>query len=120
MIPNYYNPYLAPVQVPQAAPRNDSGINWVQGEAAAKSYLVAPNTSVFLMDSEKNTFYIKSADASGMPLPLRVFDYTERQTTSNNIPAAATDVYVTHEELERRLAELTAKPGRKGAKESDE
>ena len=119
MIP-YYNPYLAQMQAAQAAPRNDSGINWVQGEAAAKSYLVAPNTSVFLMDSEKNVFYIKSADASGMPLPLRVFDYTERTTAANNLPAAATDVYVTHEELDRRLAELTAKPGRKGAKEADE
>lgn len=119
MIP-YYNPYLAQMQAPQTAPRNDSGINWVQGEAAAKSYLVAPNTSVFLMDSEKNTFYIKSADASGMPLPLRVFDYTERTTAVGALPAAATDVYVTHEELERRLAEITSKPGRKGAKEADE
>lgn len=30
------------------------------------------------MDSESNSFFIKSADTSGMPLPLRIFDYQER------------------------------------------
>ena len=57
----------------QAAP-----IIWVQGEEAAKSYLCAPGNSVLLMDSEKSSFYIKTVDASGMPQPLRIFDYTER------------------------------------------
>ena len=58
------------------------GIVWVQGDAGARSFLVAPNQSVMLMDSEDNCFYIKSADASGMPLPLRVFDYKERMQDS--------------------------------------
>ena len=104
MIPPYYNPanYMAPSIALPTPQRNDASPVWVQGEAAAKSYLVGPNSSVFLMDSEKNTFYIKSADASGMPLPLRIFDYTERQAQTQVAPAAATEVYVTHEELERR------------------
>lgn len=114
MIPNYYPNYYQP----QMVQRNDT-FAWVQGEAAAKSYLVQPNSSVFLMDSEKNTFYIKSADASGMPLPLRVFDYTERTAQPVSVAATA-DVYVTHEELEKRLAELAPKPTKKGAKEVDE
>jgi hypothetical protein len=29
------------------------------------------------MDSEGSRFYLKSSDASGMPLPLRVFEYAE-------------------------------------------
>ena len=63
------------------------------------------------MDSEKETFYIKSADASGMPLPLRIFDYTERtQVTPAAIPA---ENYVTREEFEKRLAELTTPKGKK-------
>ena len=59
----------------QAAP-----IIWVQGEAGAKSFLVAPGQTVQLMDSEAEVFYIKASDASGVPLPLRIFDYRERTT----------------------------------------
>ena len=32
--------------------RQDSGFNWVQGEAGAKSWFVAPGATVLLMDSE--------------------------------------------------------------------
>ena len=51
-------------------------VNWVQGEAAARSYPVAPNSSVFLMDYDGDKFYIKSADLSGMPT-FRAFAFTE-------------------------------------------
>lgn len=84
---------------------NDSGILWVQGEAGAKSFPVAPGKSVMLMDSERQTFYIKSADVSGMPLPLRAFDYSERFASAEPVVAPGAD-YVTREELEERLAEL--------------
>lgn len=69
-----------PVQIPQNVPQpqqNSNGILWVSGEVGAKSYLVAPGTSVLLMDSEAERFYIKSTDASGMPQPLRIFEYHE-------------------------------------------
>ena len=49
----------------QPAQPSSNGLIWVQGEAGAKSYLVANGASVLLMDSEKQTFYIKSADAAG-------------------------------------------------------
>ena len=74
-------PYVLPQQQPQTQP--SSGLLWVQGEAGAKAYAIAPNTTVMLMDSEAQTFYLKSADASGMPQPLRVFDYKERVQTSS-------------------------------------
>lgn len=63
-------------------------IIWVQGEEGAKAYMVAAGNSVLLMDSENSAFYIKSTDASGMPLPLRAFDYKER-TTAAKMPAQA-------------------------------
>lgn len=66
--PNYYYPQQ----------RTNSRI-WVQGEAGAKSYLVAPNTSVDLWDSEKMVIYVKAADASGVP-SMTVIDYTFRDT----------------------------------------
>lgn len=84
---NYYpyqSQYVTQMQVPQIVnpsvqqpQTNQNGLIWVQGEAGAKSYMVAPNATVMLMDSETQRFYLKSSDASGMPLPLRVFEYTE-------------------------------------------
>ena len=107
--PNYtYNyPYSYTLQQ-QQQPQQSAGINWVQGEAGAKSYALAPNQSVLLMDSENNVFYIKSSDASGMPMPLRIFDYTERITTKIETTPVQTKVdYITREEFEKRLAEIT-------------
>lgn len=65
-------------------PQTNQGLLWVQGEAAARSYLVAPNSTVLLMDSDASRFYIKSADNAGMP-SLRVFEYTE---VSQSVPQA--------------------------------
>lgn len=96
------------MQQPQV---NDNGILWVQGEAGAKSWAVAPGKSVMLMDSESNTFYIKSSDNSGMPMPLRIFDYTER-TTQQTQPQVVqhhdidTSQFVTREEFNKRMSEL--------------
>ena len=50
---------------------------WAQGEAGAKAYLVAPNTSVDIWDSEAHTIYVKSADRNGMP-SMQIIDYTIR------------------------------------------
>lgn len=84
-----------------------NAINWVQGEAGAKSVPVAPGQKVLLMDSETNVFYVKSSDVSGMPLPLRIFEYKEvNKVASDEVNASAQNTYVTHEELEQALAKL--------------
>ena len=89
-----------PFQAPQS---NGQGVNWVQGEAGAKSWLIAPNTTVLLMDSEADVFYLKSADASGVPLPLRIFDYTERLSEARKPTIDASKgksiAYVTKDDL---------------------
>lgn len=87
-------PFYQPPQATQTVQNNGAGIIWVQGEAGAKAYPVAPNTSLLLMDSENKTMYLKSADASGMPA-MRVFDYNERTAT----PPVNTSDYVTREEF---------------------
>ena len=120
-----YNQIPQPVypQVSQsntvAQSNSSQGIVWVQGETGAKSYLVAPNQSVLLMDSESNTFYIKSSDTSGMPLPLRVFDYTER--TSEKKESSQEIVidpknYVTHEEFEKFKSEVLNRKSQQNTK----
>lgn len=84
-------------------PQTNQGLLWVQGEAGAKSYLVAPNTTVLLMDSEGSRFYLKSTDNAGMP-SLRIFEYAEVvQDTSQAPQNAQTDLddkYVTRAEYD--------------------
>lgn len=80
--PLTYQPYYPQVpmslpQTQQTQAQTNSSIIWVQGEAGAKSYLVAPNTTVQLWDSERQTIYLKSADASGMP-SIKILDYEIR------------------------------------------
>ena len=63
-------PVQMPVQPVQQPQQNNNGILWVSGEVGAKSYLVAPGTSVLLMDSDDTVFYLKTADQSGaFPMP---------------------------------------------------
>lgn len=91
--PTNYQPMYYPMQQPA---QQNSGVIWVQGEAGAKSYLIAPNTTVQLWDSEAQTIYLKSADASGMP-SIKVLDYTIRD---NNAPKVDTfSSYATKDEL---------------------
>lgn len=90
--------------LPQTTPQNN--LNWVQGEAGARAWLVAPNNTVLLMDSEKQRFYIKSADNSGMP-SMRVFDYTEiGNQTPMNMPNNAE--YATKEDIAALNARIDA------------
>lgn len=100
--PNYYqtNGYQ-PTQYPQAQQQPQQGIIWVQGEEGAKAYMVAAGNSVLLMDSEASAFYIKSTDQSGMPMPLRVFEYAERQQTAKPTKG---EEYVTRKEFEDFIA----------------
>lgn len=109
--PGAYSQYQYPQYIPaqQTQTSSQSTLTWIQGEAAAKSYPVAPGGSALLLDSEAPVFYIKTVDASGMPLPLRVFDYTERQAhpPQTEQPTAPTE-YVTREELEERLSQFLA------------
>ena len=111
--PITYQPmgYTYPQQY-QAAPQsaqatNANGIIWVQGEAGAKSYLVAPNNTVQLWDSESQTIYLKSADASGMP-SMKVLDYQIRNMEQPQVPQqiSVNDSYVTQDELTGIKAEI--------------
>jgi len=96
--PPYFNSFNANPQLPQQSA--NPGINWVTGEAGAKSFLVAPNTTVLLMDSEESKFYLKGADESGMPKPLRVFEYSEITNKNPRSSRAEASQYVTKQEFD--------------------
>lgn len=128
--PAYQNPYTQPYQdrlaqlqnqyqqvIPQTQTQQqvNQGLLWVQGEAGAKSYLVAPNTTVLLMDADAQRFYIKSTDAAGMP-SLRTFEFTEvfqtSQQTALTISEDLDNKYVTREEfagVRKQYEEILAK-----------
>lgn len=111
---NYYQPTYQPysMQTQQPSQANNS-IIWVQGINAAKSFPLGAGQSGILFDSESNTFYIKSTDQSGMPLPLRIFDYTERTAQPTEQPqihlqTSPANDFITREEFEQRLSEFSA------------
>lgn len=112
-IPQYYQPTPPYPQMgmSQGATSQNSGITWVQGENAAKSYPVAAGQSILLMDSENSVMYIKSTDQSGVPLPLRIFDYTERSQTPTNAPQTLSEEkgdYISRDEFDAFREEIRA------------
>lgn len=99
-------PMFQPIQ------RDPSGLNWVQGEAGAKSWILAPGSTVLLMDSEAQRFYLKSSDQSGVPT-MRTFEYTEVGVKPQDAPQATNFVSVDvfnsfKEEVMGKLDELSA------------
>ena len=107
----------------QPMQQQSSQIIWVSGEAGAKSYMVAPGNTVMLLDAENSVFYLKSADASGMPLPLRIFDYKERTTVAQqafggSVTAESVnlDNFVTRKEFDELKASIASQPTPKKTK----
>ena len=121
----------------QMQPTQMSGTNdmiWVLSEVEATSFPVAPNNSVTLWDKNKDTVYIKSVNAQGVP-SMRILDYTER--AADNAPKnsqkhecqcgkdfvrkdAFEALQSEFEALRSELDELKAKPKAKTAKKAVE
>ena len=130
--PATYQPYYPQYQqninpVPQIQPQQSAqqmtnGLIWIQGIEAAKSYMVAPNTTVALWDSESQTVYLKSADASGMP-SMRILDYEIREDAHRNHRMGSESDFATKSEvsaIQKQIDEIMANMSRRkgGADES--
>ena len=128
--PMYYPPTIqqVPQQVPQQIPQpptqqTQNNLIWVSGEAGAKAYLLAPNTTMPLWDSESQTIFLKSTDGSGMPT-IKYLDYTVRdavQPTNNVVEGFATkddlaDLAAQLADLKRRMDAMSNRPKRGEAK----
>lgn len=116
-MPNYQMPMNRP---------DPSGLNWVQGEAGAKSWFITPGSTVLLMDSEAQRFYLKSADLNGVPA-MRTFEYTEIGIPKSPEPTQAanfvtvdafnefrTDVLKRLDDLSEPVEVSVSRKGRKG------
>ena len=119
-----YTPQIMPPQV--NANTGSTPILWVQGEAGAKSWYITPGSTVLLMDSESQRFYLKSADMNGVPA-MRTFEYVEAGTQKpQEAPQAANFVTVDafnefRDDVLKRLEDLSepvevsvSRKGRKG------
>ena len=107
-----YGPSFAPPQMQMAQPTQSSTINWVQGDVGARAYNIQPGTSVLLMDSEGQNFYIKSADTMGMPT-LKKYAYSEvveepMRLESHEAKQIDTAFTATREEVKKMQEEITS------------
>lgn len=85
----YYNAYpygqqqmYQPYQYQQNLQQPQDDRIWVQGEAAAASYLVAANNVAHLWDSTQPVVYEKQSDVTGRPLPMVIYDLRRRDMTA--------------------------------------
>ena len=106
-MPTYYPTQSNAYPTQQSVGANTNALIWVQGEAGAKSYMVAPNQTVVLWDSEQDAVYIKSADASGMP-SIKVLDYTIRDNGAQKAEILAQKDFATKDDVELLRKEINA------------
>ena len=97
-----------PVTMPQT-PTND--MIFVLNENEASSFPVAPNNRVVLWDKNQTTFYVKSANAQGIP-SMQTFDFSERAQSAPQTPTEHVckcgDNFVTKEEFKALQGKLKA------------
>jgi hypothetical protein len=72
-----------PLNQPSQTPTND--MVFVLNENEASSFPVAPNNRVVLWDKNQTTFYVKSANAQGIP-SMQVYDFLERAQNAPQTP----------------------------------
>ena len=109
--PATYQPIYPQFQQPAQSTPQQNGIIWVQGEAGAKSYMVAPGQTVQLWDSEEKIIYLKSADTSGMP-SMKILDYTIRGEEAQKPTeeyATKADLAALSDKIEKMKADMAKK-----------
>lgn len=83
----FTQPYQVPMQTPPMATHtSNNDMIFVLGQNEAESYPVAPNATVTMWDKNQKTFYIKTANAQGIP-SMQIYDYTERPQNTPQTPA---------------------------------
>ena len=127
----YQQPIIQQPMVQQTqAPIHTNDMIWVLNENEATSYPVAPNNSVVLWDKNNKTFYIKTANAQGIP-SMQIYDFTQRienapksptehvckcgndfipKSELNAINGKFDDISGKIEELEHKIKEMSVKP----------
>ena len=123
----FAQPFQQPIQQPMPIQNND--MIFVLGQNEDESYPVAPNSTVTMWDKNQKTFYIKTANAQGIP-SMQIYDFTERPQNTPQMPTEHVckcgDNFVTKEEFKAlqgkydeimgKLEQLEEKPKAKTTK----
>lgn len=91
-----------------AGQQSNNQIIFVQGETGAKAYQIPINSTVLLMSSEANEFFIKSTDQAGFPT-IKKYKFTEviqAAGQSAQQQQVKTQNFVTREEFEALKNEI--------------
>ena len=94
-----------------AGQQSNNQIIFVQGETGAKAYQIPINSTVLLMSSEANEFFIKSTDQAGFPT-IKKYRFTEITQAAEQVEGQAkteqvkTQNFVTREEFEALKNEI--------------
>lgn len=109
----YQQPQPQQMPMPQP-PISNNDMIFVLGQNEAESFPVAPNATVTMRDKNRDTIYIKSVNAQGVP-SMKILDFTERNTQPQNSPEKHTckcgNKFVSKDDLDALQAkfdELTA------------
>lgn len=102
---NYNNPYFNPYQqYPYTQPTqqqtpmtNYLQLTFINGIEGAKAFIVAPNQTIYLKDSDSNILYEKKADAQGR-YTLTAFELKQIEMNTPTAPTQPT-AYATTNDL---------------------
>lgn len=109
-VPQYQNWQQPQMNTLEYRPQQNMGsFAYCMGIEGAKAFPIAPNQTVFLMDSNDPVAYIKSADMSGKQT-LRIFDMVERTEEAKlEEPKIDMSEYVKRSDIEDMISEAVDK-----------
>ncbi len=107
-----------PAQQMQQQSISQQNVNWIQvaGIEGAKSQIVQPGGTAWMMDNNGPFFYVKSADAMGTATfkAFRFEEVSPESMTSSQKEINYDNRYVTREEFQELLSKLGEQPEQKG------
>ena len=98
-----------------------TSVVWISGgKEEANGFMVAPNSRVIIFETNSMVFHIKERDASGTPIPMRTFNYTEEAENKSHDTKKMDDKFVTRKEFDALAALVGELKGKKKRKEDDD
>ena len=105
-----YNQYQQPQQMQQMQQQTQYiPLTFVSGIEGAKAFIVAPNQTVYLRDSDTETLFIKTADNQGR-YTLKTYNLTPTDgvTKQNNVEfATISELNAVKRDFEERMNKLS-------------
>lgn len=115
--PNFQPAYQPQMQQQQSAQTfsaqqmgnvSSNGFVYVNGKEGAKAYILQPNSTMFLMDSDNPFFYVKSTNNLGQA-SIRKFKFEEVAFDTDSINSSSQTEFVKTDEFKTFEDKITSK-----------